>query len=293
VYVIREDPVNANLLYVGTETGVFASLNKGQSWFPLRSNLPTVPVYDLKIHPRDHELIAATHGRGIQIVDVAPLQQMTPAVMSAQTHLYAPTVAFEYGQMIAGSEPRAQRAWRGEGGPSGAEIRYKLSVPAATAPRVLIVNAAGDTLARLTGTNVSGINRVSWNLQASADGEAAGGGGGGGGGGRGGRGGGNEGPVNVAGFPAGFNPRPAEVNAPPDSSGSPTAQARDLASGRGGRGGRGGGGGGGGFGRGNSQAVETGDYRVVLDVGGQKQTQVLRVVRVGPGDVSVQAPNSR
>ena len=142
-------------------------MNKGQSWFPLQSNLPTVPVYDLKIHPRDHELIAATHGRGIQIVDVAPLQQMTPAVLSAQTHLFAPTVAFEYGQMIAGTEPRAQRMWRGEGGPSGAEIRYKLSAPAPTAPRVLIVNAAGDTIARLTGTNVVGLNRVSWNLQAS------------------------------------------------------------------------------------------------------------------------------
>ena len=69
--------------------------------------------------------------------------------------------------MIAGTEPRAQRMWRGEGGPSGAEIRYKLSALAPTAPRVLIVNAAGDTIARLTGTNVVGLNRVSWNLQAS------------------------------------------------------------------------------------------------------------------------------
>jgi hypothetical protein len=286
--------VNPNLLYVGTETGVYASLNKGQSWFPLRANLATVPVFDLKIHPRDHELIAATHGRGIQILDVAPLQQMTPAVLSAQTHLFAPTVAFEYGQMIPPSETRAQRMWRGEGGPAGAEIRYKLASPAAAPPRVMIVNTAGDTIARLVGTNTAGINRVSWNLQAAtAEAQLAGeqaGRGGGGGGGFGGRGG-NQEPVNVAGFPRGFNPRPAEQNNPPDTTGSPTAQARELASGsgRGGRGGRGGGGGGG-FGRGNSQAVETGDYRVVLDVGGQKQVQVLRVVRVEPGDVAVMAP---
>ena len=154
---------------------------------------------------------------------------------------------------------------------------------------MLIVNAAGDTIARLTGTNnVGHQSRVVESLKPSSGevrspaagavaavvvvvalaGVAA-----------------IEGPVNVAGFPPGFNPRPAEVNAPPDTTGSPTAQARELAAGRGGRGGRGGGGGGGGggFGRGNSQAVETGDYRVVLDVGGQKQTQVLRVVRVGPG----------
>ena len=94
--------------------------------------------------------------------------------------------------------------------------------------------------------------------------------------------------MNVPGFPPGFNPRPAETNAPPDSSGSPTAQARELASGR--AGGRGGRGGGGGFGRGNVEAVETGDYRVVLDAGGQKRIAVLRVVRVEPGDVAVMAP---
>ena len=293
VYVIREDPVNANLLYVGTETGVFASLNKGQSWFRLQENLPTVPVYDLKIHPRDHELIAATHGRGIQILDVAPLQQMSPSVMSAQTHLFAPTVAFEYGQMIAASETRAQRPWKGEGGPAGAEIRYKLSAPAATPPRILIVNTAGDTVARVTGTNIAGINRASWNLQLIGPEGQQFPGGGGGRGGRGGRGGPQE-PVNVAGFPKGFNPRPAEQNAPPDSSGSPSAQARELADAAAGRGGRGGrGGGGGGFGRGDIQSAQTGDYRVILDVGGQKQIQVLRVIRVAPGEVSVLAPQAK
>ena len=306
-YVIREDPVNPNLLYVGTETGVFASLNKGQSWFPLRANLPTVPVYDLKIHPRDHELIAATHGRGVEILDVAPLQQMVGNMLVSQVHLFTPSPAFDYGQMPPGSEPRAQRPWKGEGGPSGAEIVYRLAAPVAGQVRVAIVDAAGDTIARLNGTNNAGMNRVSWNLQAInpqtlAEGEGGGagggrggraGGGGGGGGGNpafGGRGGQQQ-PVNVAGFPPGFNPRPAETNTPPDTSGSPTAQARELASGRGGgRGGRGGGGGGGGFGRGNAEAVQTGDYRVVLDAGGQKQIAVLRVVRVEPGDVAVMAP---
>ncbi|MEP6493920.1 MAG: hypothetical protein ABJF01_14660 [bacterium] len=293
-YVIREDPVNPNLLYVGTETGAFASLNKGQNWFPLASGLPTVPVYDLKIHPRDHELIAGTHGRAVMVLDVAPLQQMTAGVLAAQAHLFAPTVAFEYGQMVAPSETRAQRMWKSDGGPSGAEIEYRLAAPASGTVRVMIVNAAGDTIARLAATNIAGINHVPWNLLPTGDQQVAGAGRGGrGGGGPGGFGGrGNaEGPMNVPGFPAGFNPRPAESVAPADTSGSPTAQARQLAdtsAGRGGRGGRGGGGGG--FGRGNVQAVETGDYRVVLDVGGQKQVQVLRVVRVEPGDVSVMAP---
>jgi hypothetical protein len=265
VYVIREDPVNPNLLYCGTEIGVFASLNKGASWFQLAANLPTVPVYDLQIHPRDHELIAGTHGRAVQILDVAPLQQMTPAVLAASVHLFKPTVAFIYAQMIQGSEPRAERPWKGDGGPSGAEIEYRLASAVSSPPRLMIVDAAGDTIARLTGPEGAGINHVTWNFVIGEGEGAVGRGGGGGGGGR--------------GAPPVAPLRPSESIAPPDSSGSPA----EAPQGRGGRGGRGGGG----FGRGNAVEAATGDYRVVLDIGGQKMVQVLRVVKVEPGQVSV------
>ena len=109
----------------------------------------------------------------------------------------------------------------------------------------MIVNVAGDTIARLAGTNASGVNRVEWNLRATGDQAVTLAGAG-----RGGRGGGGPVPaagsgagqsVTPAGFPSGFNPRPAESNAAPDSSGSPTFQARDAGAG-GGRGGRGAGG---------------------------------------------------
>lgn len=108
VYVVREDPVNASLLYAGTELGVYASLDEGASWFMLDGDLPTVPVYDLQVHPRDRELIAGTHGRSAQILDVAPLQQMTAEVLAKGTHLFAPTVALQYGEHPVGSEPRGK-----------------------------------------------------------------------------------------------------------------------------------------------------------------------------------------
>jgi photosystem II stability/assembly factor-like uncharacterized protein len=289
-YVIREDPVNRNLLYAGTELGAWASLNRGGTWFALDQNIPVVPVYDLKVHPRDRELIAGTHGRAIQILDVAPLQQLSTDVLAKAAQLFEPAVSFIYGQMPPGSEPRAQRPWKGDGGPAGADIAYRLAARATGTVRVLIVDAAGDTVARIPGSQNAGINHVTWNFLLNVPEQVAGGRGGGGrggaGGGAGGRGGAQE-PVNVPGFPPGYNPRPSESNLPPDTSGSPTAQARDLASGTAGRGGRGGGGGGGGFGRGNAESAETSAYRVVLDVGGQKSTQVLRVVRVEPGQVSV------
>jgi hypothetical protein len=198
---------------------------------------------------------------------VAPLQQMKPNVLAASAYLFEPTVAFIYAQMIQGSEPRAQRAWKGEGGPSGAEIHYRLASAVTGPVRVMVVNAAGDTVARLTGSANAGINRVMWNFAIGGIDFA--GRAGGGGGGR-----GTVGPASPT--------RPSESQAAPDSSGSPTVVVTAGA----GRGGRGGGGGGGFGGRGNAEA-ETGDYRVVLDVGGVKMVQVLRVVRVEPGQVSI------
>jgi photosystem II stability/assembly factor-like uncharacterized protein len=298
-YVIREDPVNANLLYLGTETGVFASLNKGQSWFPLGGNLPTVPVYDLKIHPRDHELIAGTHGRAIWILDVSQLQQMNPTVLGHAVHLFDPPPAFQYAQMLQGTEPRAQRGWKGEGGPSGAEISYRLASAGTGQARVLIVNAKGDTIARLTGPSAAGVNKVTWNFNVG-NGDAAGRGGfdpaafAQFGGARGGRG--FPDTAQLAGFPRGYNGRPAEFYGPADSTGTPEALKKSLteSAGRGGAGGRGGrGGGGGGFGGRGPATAETGDYKVVLDVGGQKQATILRVVKVRPGDGAVMTPKGR
>ncbi|MBK7906565.1 MAG: hypothetical protein IPJ78_08365 [Gemmatimonadetes bacterium] len=289
VYVVREDPVNPRLLYIGTELGVYASLDRGTSWFPLQSNLPTVPVYDLQVHPRDRELIAGTHGRAVQILDVAPLQQMTAEVLGKPAHLFAPTVALQYGERPAGSEPRAHRMWRGDRVAPGAAITYRLGMPGTGAPRLFVLNMAGDTLARLTGTNNAGLNTVNWNLAIGGAGAFAGfGGGGGGGGGR----FGNQGPVNAPGFPAGFDPRPAESRLAPDSSGTPTAQARALAATAQAAGGRGQGGGGG-FGGQRIAYAETGDYRVVLVVGDQSYSQVMRVVRVSPEQTSVLVPAKR
>ena len=170
VYVVREDPVNPSLIYAGTELGVYASLDKGTTWFMLDGNLPTVPVYDLQVHPRDHELIAGTHGRSVQILDVAPLQQMTTAVLTQGSYLFAPTVALQYGERPVGSEPRANRMWRGDRTAAGAAITYRLAAAGATAPRISIVNVAGDTVARVTATNTAGMNTVSWNLMNTGTG---------------------------------------------------------------------------------------------------------------------------
>ena len=298
VYVIRQDPVNAQLLYIGTEVGVSASLDGGASWFALDANLPTVPVYDLQVHPRDRELIAGTHGRAIQVLDVAALQQMGAEVLAKPVHAFQPAVALQYGERPVGSEPRGHRGWRGDRVAPGASLTYRLAAPLAQAPRVLVVNAAGDTVARLTGTNTAGLNSVNWNLMVGGFGGGFGGGGGGGGG-----RGAAQGGAGIAdpGFPAGFNPRPAESRSAPDSSQTPEAVKARLetlaAGGAGGAGGGGqggfGGGGGGGFGGNRPMPVPAGDYRIVVVAGEQVSVSTVRVVAVDWDERAVLVPAKR
>ncbi len=88
VNVIKEDPVNAEVLYVGTNRGVYVSLDRGKAWQALPEGLPNVPVHDLVVHPRDRELIAGTHGRSVWIVDVLPIQELTSTVRSSAAHVF-------------------------------------------------------------------------------------------------------------------------------------------------------------------------------------------------------------
>jgi photosystem II stability/assembly factor-like uncharacterized protein len=88
-YVVREDARNPRLLFLGTEFGLFVSLDGGGHWAPFRNGFPTVAVHDVKIHPRDNDLVIGTHGRGIYIVDdITPLQQLGPSGLERRLHLF-------------------------------------------------------------------------------------------------------------------------------------------------------------------------------------------------------------
>ena len=76
INVIREDPTNNQILYVGTDLGVYVSLDQGATWLSLCANLPTTPVHDLVVHPRDNELVIGTHGRSVFVADITPVQEV-------------------------------------------------------------------------------------------------------------------------------------------------------------------------------------------------------------------------
>jgi photosystem II stability/assembly factor-like uncharacterized protein len=88
VNVVREDPVNGEVLYVGTDRGVYVSLDGGKAWQALQSGLPNVPVHDLVVHPRERELVAGTHGRSVWVVDVLPVQELDKYTMDEAVEVF-------------------------------------------------------------------------------------------------------------------------------------------------------------------------------------------------------------
>jgi photosystem II stability/assembly factor-like uncharacterized protein len=168
VRVIREDPVNRDLLFLGTDVAAYVSMDRGASWQRFMTGLPTVPIYDLKIQPRDHELIAGTHGRSIWIVDIAPLEQMkdVPA-RGTDTHFFAPSTAFQYGESPVEGQETGHKVFLGTSVPYGAQFTYRLAPGVRDSVKFTVTSAGGDTLAVVDAPRAAGasINRVYWDFR--------------------------------------------------------------------------------------------------------------------------------
>jgi len=161
VHVIRQDLVNKSLLFLGTDVGAYVSANMGQSWQRFMTGLPTVPVHDLRIHPRDHELIAATHGRGIWIADISALQQINEKVLAEDAHIFTPPTAYQFGDSPVEGQSQGHQVFQAPSPPYGAVITYRLATRQPQV-RIAILDAAGDTMQMLNGPGAAGINRVAW-----------------------------------------------------------------------------------------------------------------------------------
>jgi photosystem II stability/assembly factor-like uncharacterized protein len=239
VRVIREDVKNAHLLFAGTESAAYASLDDGSHWVRLMNRMPTTPIADLIVHPRDGDLIAATHGRSFWVMDISPLEELNPTVLSSDAYLFnvKPAIAFDW-RVFTNDEFLAEKRFIGENPPVGATISYYLKSAPSGDVKLSILNNSGAVVRDLTATKEQGINRVQWDLRGKAL-VAGGGRGGRGGGGRGGRGGGQA----------------AEAEAAP----------AQPAAGGGGRGGA------------NSALVDPGDYVARLSVNGKDFTTAVHV----------------
>jgi photosystem II stability/assembly factor-like uncharacterized protein len=164
-HVLREDLVEPKLLYLGTEFGLFLSADGAAHWVPFRANLPTVPVNDIALHPRDNALVLGTHGRGIWILDdVRPLRQLVSTALAAPVTL-APSPDVVYQRRIA---PRlahnGDMMFRGENPANG--ITFTVWARD-SAEATLVVKRAGGAAPvwRQTIKPRRGATTATWNLR--------------------------------------------------------------------------------------------------------------------------------
>jgi hypothetical protein len=168
VSVVREHPRSPNLLFVGTETALWASFDRGGSWQRLKGNLPTVPVDDIQVHPRDNDLILATHGRGIFILDdIGLLEKAAGPAEAAELRVFPIRPAVQY-RIYNHKGNTGHKAFLGPNPPDGALITYQLKSKPGEKDEVKVVvkDGAGAVVRELKGgKQVVGLNRVNWDLR--------------------------------------------------------------------------------------------------------------------------------
>jgi photosystem II stability/assembly factor-like uncharacterized protein len=308
INAVREDYDNPNLLFVGTEFALFVTLDGGKDWKPFSTGLPSVRIDDLLIHPRDRDLIVATHGRSFYIADdITPLEQLGRAG-NANVVLFEPRPAVQWKNDAEATRRVTAKQFRGQNPQGGTALSFWARSDGGDA-RIEILDG-GQVIRTITTTMRAGINRVQWDLQADPSQPATAGGGRGGGGrggggaaagggggaagaaaagaagaggaaaGGGGAGAGAGGAAAGGGAAGGGAAGAGAAGAGAAGEGQPTGGAQF--GGRGGGAGRGqvpfvGGGGRGGFGGGGA-VVNPGTYIVRLTVGGQTLTTSVVVL---------------
>jgi len=164
LYVIREDPKNENLLFVGSEFACFATIDGGKNWHRFMNGMPTVAFHDLVIHPRDFDLVAGTHGRSIWIVDdLTPLQQLTPEVLAKDVHLFANRTATLW-QAVSLGRKQTFFIFRGENPQSGAFIHFYLKSLPKDKVAMTIQDLQGKRQAPVRVSPKQGLNKVRWDM---------------------------------------------------------------------------------------------------------------------------------
>ena len=167
-YVIREDPRNPRVLYVGTEGGLFVSLDGGARWLRWKGTLPHTGVRSLAVQARDRELVVGTFGRAIWVADIGPLSQLEEALRQRVFFFdvkpaVAHNIRYTYGSNV--EEINGDLFFRGENPPYGTVLTYYLRDPAPGEARLVVKNSAGRVVQSLRGPGTTGLHRVQWDLE--------------------------------------------------------------------------------------------------------------------------------
>jgi len=171
VWTLAEDGVNKNMLFAGTEHGVFVTFDGGGNWQRLRAGIPSVAVRDLQIQRREIDLVAATFGRGLYIIDdYSPLRAVA-ARTNADGGLIPPRPTRLFVESPFQRAGFGNGLFSGDNPPYGALLSYTLrdATPTGTRTVLVIKDAAGKTINEINGPGGAGLNRAVWNLRRASD----------------------------------------------------------------------------------------------------------------------------
>ncbi len=161
---VREDIANENVLYLGTEFGVWVSLDRGGEWIRLNNNLPTVPVHEIAQHATSGEIIAGTHGRSLWILDVTPIRQMTEKAMAEDAFLFDPNDVVVWRRRHSRGVSAGARRFTGQNPSNAAELFYMLKKNARDV-KIRVEDMSGEVVRTLEGDGKAGLHRVRWDLR--------------------------------------------------------------------------------------------------------------------------------
>jgi photosystem II stability/assembly factor-like uncharacterized protein len=166
-HVIKEDTVDPNLLFLGTEFGLWISVDSGQHWAQYKgSNFPSVAVRDLVVHPRESDLVLATHGRGIWIIDdISPLRALTPNLMTKDATLVEGRPAIQYFN-ASGGWAEGDESFNGPSRPTDAFIDYYQKRRHIFGDlKIEILDQDGKLVDTVPGSKHRGLNRATWSMR--------------------------------------------------------------------------------------------------------------------------------
>lgn len=168
VHVVREHPSNKNLLFVGTEFGIYLSYNSGLSWIKIHgTNLPTVAVNDIAVHPRDEDLIIGTHGRGVWILDdISFLKELAPEILTKDFYLFKPRDAYLMFRSSKGEQFGSAVNFAGKNPASGINLIYFIKKELTGDLRIQVKdNDQNKVIIELPLSKKAGFNKTNWPLQ--------------------------------------------------------------------------------------------------------------------------------
>jgi photosystem II stability/assembly factor-like uncharacterized protein len=166
-HVIKEDTVKKDLLFVGTEFGLWISLDGGATWAQFQGgNFPNVAVREVQVHPRDGDLVIATHGRGLWIIDdLTPLRALSDEALQKST-AFLPVRPVQQRLQANGGWAEGDAVYSGESSPGGVVITYYLRSRHVYGPiKLEILDAAGKMIDTINPSKRRGINRITWSMR--------------------------------------------------------------------------------------------------------------------------------